>query len=198
MNEFLGNIFTDGGELILDSLIDNEVVKEIPVIGSSINIIKGLKSIRDKIYLNKVKTFIEKLGDIDDQQKQKLIKESKKDLNSRVKFGEALYTSIEHSDSMVKVEYLAVAFEAFLSGDIESDDLRLICHSIKACFTDELVDIVECDQVKSDLKYLVPSGLAETVYGGITTHGMQSGPNYGLSPTAINLREAWRKYGNKG
>ncbi|MBO0343167.1 PaRep2b protein [Flagellimonas profundi] len=197
MNDSLENFLTDSGEFILDSLVDNEVVKEIPVIGTSINIIKGVKSIRDKIYLNKVKTFIDKLGSINEKQKERLINESKKDQNRRVKFGEALYTSIEHSDSMVKVEYLAVAFEAFLNGDIDNAELRLICHAIKSSFSDELMDVVENENYSSDLKFLVPSGLAEALYFGMVSHGTQQGPGYQLTSIAINLRDAWKKYGNK-
>ncbi|UBZ15336.1 PaRep2b protein [Flagellimonas marinaquae] len=197
MNDSLENFLTDSGEFILDSLVDNEVVKEIPVIGTSINIIKGVKSIRDKIYLNKVKTFIDKLGSINEAQKERLIHESKRDQNRRVKFGEALYTSIEHSESMVKIEYLAVAFEAFLNADIDNGELRLICHAIKSSFSDELMDIIENDNYSSDLKFLVPSGLAEAIYIGVVSHGTQQGPGYKLTSIAVNLREAWKKYGEK-
>ncbi|MBO6830737.1 MAG: hypothetical protein JJ876_14390 [Muricauda sp.] len=197
MNDFLENILTDGGELILDSLINNDILKEIPVIGTSINIIRGVKSIRDKIYLQKVKTFIDKLGSINEQQKERLINESKRDQSRRVKFGEALYTTIEHSDSTVKVEYLAVAFEAFLNGDIDNGELRLICHAIKSSFSDELRDIVENENYSSDLKFLVASGLAEALFIGVVSHGTQQGPGYKLTSIAINLRDAWKKYGDK-
>lgn len=49
----------------------------------------------------------------------------------------------------------------------------------------------------SDLKFLIPSGLAEALYIGVVSHGTQQGPGYKLTSIAINLRDAWKKYGDK-
>jgi len=42
---------------------------------------------------------------------------------------------------------------------------------------------------------LVPSGLAQALYIGVVSHGTQQGPGYKLTSIAINLRDAWKKYG---
>ncbi|MEQ8910342.1 MAG: hypothetical protein RIC95_14175 [Vicingaceae bacterium] len=168
MNESLSNILVDNGEVLLGALLENEVLKEIPVIGTSLNIYKSIKGVRDTAYLNKVKIFIESVGSIDNKQKEKLIEESKKDEKRRSKFGDAMFTTIEKSDSRVKLEYLAVAFEAFLNGDFDQSNLRLICHIINSSFSDDLVDVIENEYPTIDLKYLVTSGLAETEYRRLT------------------------------
>lgn len=194
MNENLGNILADNAEVILDNLIENEILKEIPVIGTSINIIKGITNIRDVGYLNKLKAFMNQLGKIDDDKKQRLISESKKDEKRRAKFGNAIFTAIEQSDSLVKVKYLAIAFEGFLNGDYDNSDFRLMCHTISNAFTDNLIDIIEQDSPKSELKFLVPTGLADPVYGDLLVSNTRTEPNYELSMTSIQLREAWRRY----
>ncbi|MFK5981841.1 MAG: hypothetical protein QM499_02920 [Flavobacteriaceae bacterium] len=197
MEKNLGNILEESGELILDSLIENELLKEIPVIGTSVKIIRAVKSIRDTAYLNKVKTFVEQLGEINDAQRKRLVEESKKDIKRRVKFGNALFTTIEQSESLIKVQYSAIAFEAFLNEDFEESDLRLICHIIRNSFTDELIDIVENDIPKTDLKFVVPSGLAENVYVPLLASGYGNEPEYNLTISAKQLREAWKKYRTK-
>jgi len=197
MEKNLGNILEESGELILDSLIENELLKEIPVIGTSVRIIRAVKSIRDTAYLNKVKTFVEQLGEINDAQRKRLVEESKKDIKRRVKFGNALFTTIEQSESLIKVQYSAIAFEAFLNEDFEESDLRLICHIIRNSFTDELIDIVENDIPKTDLKFVVPSGLAENVYMPLLASGYGNEPEYKLTISAKQLREAWKKYRTK-
>ena len=194
MNENLGNILADNAEVILDNLIENEVLKEIPVIGTSINIIKGIKNIRDVGYLNKLKTFMTQLGEIDDDKRERLISESKKDEKRRAKFGNAIFTAVEQSDSLIKVKYLAVAFEGFLNGDYNSSDFRLMCHTVSNAFTDDLIDIIEEDEPNSELKYLVPTGLADPVYGDLLVSSTRTEPNYELSMTSMQLREAWRRY----
>lgn len=195
MNENIKNILSDSSEVLLDTLINNDVLKEIPVIGTSLNIIRAFKGIRDTAYLNKVKTFIEQIGEITEEQKTKLIEESKKDQSRRTKFGDAVFTSIEQSDSLIKVEYIAISFEAFLNGDFDESTLRQICHSIRNTFTDELIEMVETELVSKDLKrWLISTGFAETEYDEDGPGISVGEPTYHLMPIANDLRKAWRKY----
>lgn len=72
MREEFQNILEDSAEVVLDSLLNNAVLKEIPVIGTSLNLYRGIQSIRDAAYLNRVKIFIEYVGNITEEQKKKL------------------------------------------------------------------------------------------------------------------------------
>ncbi|WP_206743364.1 hypothetical protein, partial [Flavobacterium sp. Leaf82] len=137
----------------------------------SLKIIRGIQSLRDRAYLNKIKLFLEKIGEINSEQKKVLINDSKKNEKSRTKFGDAIFTTIEQSDSTVKVEYLAIAFEAYVNEEINESDLRLICHVINNTFSDELIDIIENEKPIGDLKNVVSSGLAETKYREMTLDG---------------------------
>ena len=193
MNENFQDFLADNSEVFIDSLIENEVIKEIPILGSSLKIIRGIQSLRDRAYLNKIKLFLEKIGEINSEQKKVIINDSKKNEKSRTKFGDAIFTTIEQSDSTVKVEYLAIAFEAYLNEEINESDLRLICHVINNTFSDELIDIIENEKPIGDLKNFVSSGLAETKYREMTFDGNLE-PDYILSKTAEQLRIAWRKY----
>jgi hypothetical protein len=113
MDDNIKDLLADNSEVLLDSLIDNEILKEIPILGSSLKIIRGVQSIRDRAYLSKIKRFVDHLGEIDDKERKKLIDESNKDKKRRVKFGDAIFTTIEKSDSLLKVEYLAIALSLF-------------------------------------------------------------------------------------
>jgi len=194
MDENLGNIVSDGAEILLDSLIENEILREIPVIGTSLNLIKGISNIRDIAYLNKVKRFVLQLGTLSHDKKRKLIDESRKDGKRRVKFGNAIFTAIEQSDSLVKVKFLAIAFEGFLNGDYSNSDFRLMCHIISNSFTDDLIDIIESETPKSELKYLVATGLADIDYEEMIEKQINMEPQYKLSLTSMQLREAWSMY----
>lgn len=193
MNENFQDFLADNSEVFIDSLIENEIIKEIPILGSSLKIIRGIQGLRDRAYLNKIKLFLEKIGEINGEQKKVIINDSKKNEKSRTKFGDAIFTTIEQSDSTVKVEYLAIAFEAYVNEEINESDLRLICHVINNTFSDELIDIIENEKPIGDLKNVVSSGLAETKYREMTFDG-NSEPDYILSKTAEQLRIAWRKY----
>jgi hypothetical protein len=193
MNGNFQDLLADNTEVAIDTLLGNEVIKEIPILGSSIKIIRGIQSLRDRAYLNKVKLFIEKVGQINEDQKQRIISESKKSEKSRAKFGDSIFTTIEQSDSTVKMEYLAIAFEAFLNKDFEESDLRLICHIIRYTFSDDLIDLVEYENPNTDLKHVVSTGLAEVFYEHLKFDG-NAEPKYKLSCSAEQLRRSWKIY----
>lgn len=193
MNENFQDFLAENGEIILDSLIQNDLLKVIPILGSSLKIIRGVQNVRDVAHLNKIRFFIDCVGEITEKQKTRIIADSKKNERSRAKFGDAIFTAIEKSDSKVKIEYISVAFEAYLNEDFDESDLRLICHIINNTFSDELIDIIENEAPSGELKYSVSNGLAETVYHELTFDG-NSEPSYVLSRIAELLRKAWRKY----
>lgn len=99
MDENFEDFLADNSEAILDSLLENEVIKEIPILGSSLKIIRGIQSLRDRAYLNKIKLYLKNIGEINNEQKKVIINDSKKNEKSRTKFGDAIFTTIEQSDS---------------------------------------------------------------------------------------------------
>jgi hypothetical protein len=194
MNKNSGDLLIEVGDFLLESLVENELIKEIPVIGTSLRFISAVNSIRDTVYINKVKSFLNQVGEISEEQKQRLISESKKSEKNRIKFGNALYSSIEKSDSQVKIQYIGIAFEAFLNGDIEENDLRMICHIINNTFVDELIEVVENNILNANLKNVVSSGLAVSHFVPKTLQGNSAQPFYELSTAGEKLKSAWKKY----
>lgn len=50
MDDNFQDLLAENSEAILDSLIENDVIKEIPILGSSLKIIRGIQSLSDKAY----------------------------------------------------------------------------------------------------------------------------------------------------
>ena len=196
MKHELTYILTDNAEVLLDQLIKNPVLKEIPILGTTMNLIKGAISVRDKIYLSKIKRFLDNLGQITEHQRKLLIEESRKDNKRRAKFGESLLTTIEQSDSLAKIDYISCAFESFLNSEINDEDLRLICHAIRTAFVDDLVTIVESTNPPPQvvLKHNVSSGLVIAHYQPKTYDMKDNEPEYEISNATQQLRKAWSKY----
>lgn len=196
MNENFQDLLADTSESFLDSLIENEIIKEIPILGSSLSIIRGIKNIRDRSYLNKIKLFLEKIGKINESQKQRLIDDSLKNEKSRAKLGDAIFTTLDQCDSAVKVEYMAIAFEAYLNGEIDSYEIKLLCHIIKNNFSEELIAVVEFDSPNIQLNYLTGSGLVDVIYMPLN-YDSSTEPHFQLSHSSEQLRKAWKKYNKK-
>lgn len=196
MKHKLKDVFVDNAEVLIDQLIENQVLKEIPILGTTINLIKGAFSVRDKIYLSKIKRFLENIGQISEKQRIKLITESRKDANRRAKFGESLLYTIDQSDSMAKIDYISCAFESFLNNEINDEELRLICHAVRNAFVDDLVTIVESTNTPNQviLKHNVSSGLVIANYQPKNFDMENDEPEYEISNATEQLRKAWEKY----
>lgn len=195
MEENFTNIIADHSEILIDNLIENEILKEIPIIGTTIHIIKGVRSIRDKIYLSKIQYFLKNIGEISSSQKERLIKESKKDRKRSAKFGESLFTTIEQADGLTKIKYLAIAFEAFLNSELDNKELRHICHGINRCFIDDLMELVEAEYPNQQiLEPNISTGFVSTFHGGFTADLTSSNITFMISPLGEKFRKAWKKY----
>lgn len=159
------DLLADLGEVVLDQLSNNEVVREIPILGIAVNIARAGIGIRERVFLNKINLFVNRLPEQSKEDRARLITELHHDSKSRVKFGEAVLSTIEQSDSSAKVEYVAIVFSAFVKGRVSSRELRELCHSINVTQSDNLLDFAESEQVSElMIKELVHTGLTNVTY----------------------------------
>jgi len=177
-------------EVVVDLVTNNPVVKEIPVLGTAVKLAQAAASMRDQIFLNKVKHFIEHLPETTPEQRKRLLKDDS--AKHRERIGNAVFHTIEQADELKKVEYVAAAFASYLAGEIEEGDLRLICHAIRTTFIGELERFIEgAYDEQEDLQYLVQCGLANVTYPPITWDGSTK-PNLEISKRGQALRQAWQ------
>ncbi|MCU7807119.1 MAG: hypothetical protein KZQ73_04510, partial [Candidatus Thiodiazotropha sp. (ex Semelilucina semeliformis)] len=69
-NKFL-EASLEGAEVIADSLIENEFIKSIPIVGTALKLISGSLDLRDKIFLSKVRRFILEIESISKKERLK-------------------------------------------------------------------------------------------------------------------------------
>lgn len=217
MNESFQDLFADLTEVGLDTLQENEIIKEIPILGSVVNIARGVNSYRERVFLNKIKIFVEKIGTTTEEQRKRLVDESQKSEQSKSRLGDAVFTTIEQSDSVFKIELMAVAFEAFLKKEFDEYYLRSLSHIIKNTFSDDLRYIIETKASAIDYYAFVGTGLVDS-YSQPTKSQIEEENhykdlegldrlseyepeavriNYKLSKVAEHLRRTWSKYGKK-
>lgn len=195
MKKHVTDIIADFGEIGLDAITENEVIREIPILGTAVSLARAGASIRDKLFLTKIKRFIDHISETTPEQRNKLVEESRKDESRRARVGEAVFTTLEQSDSVAKVDYVSSAFEAFLNNDISDSDLRMMCFAIRLTFIDDLVDFVESptQPTMALLKYLEAFGLSRSIFAR-GTRDKEADIEYEISDAGVKLRSAWHKY----
>ena len=132
-------------EVFVDSLIEDGVVKDIPIIGTVIGIGKAGMGIREILFLKKIIYFISELKDIPAKKRHKLIERIDNSGKFRTRVGEKLLYIIDKCDDHEKSQIIAFLFSAFLSERISYDNFLRASH---------IVDKV----ILEDLKWFVWSG----------------------------------------
>ena len=59
-------------EALIDTSVDNEILKNIPFVGTVFKIIKGTSDIRDRLFAAKILRFIQTLSQVNDRTKEKM------------------------------------------------------------------------------------------------------------------------------
>ncbi|EPZ2383025.1 hypothetical protein ACXLPV_004825 [Vibrio parahaemolyticus] len=106
------------GEVALDTLITNETLKSIPILGQVVKLIQAGNDIRAYMFGKKVLNFLLELDSIPIEEKRKFIA----DLDNRESFGEklgeTLLFSLESANNADVAIYLGRAFGLLIKGEI--------------------------------------------------------------------------------
>jgi len=158
----LGELAADCAELSLDSILDDGIVKDIPILRTAVSIAKIGFNIRDRIYIKKIASFLSQIGNTTQEQREAFIE---KYCGDTKRFEETILLILEQADNMEKPSLIGKIFKACILGKIKYvDALRLSSMINKALWQDleALLSGNDTEQVKSRL---ANTGLLKTGSG---------------------------------
>lgn len=118
------DVFADYVEIGIDSLLDDSIIKEIPVIKTVNSVFKIGKSINTAFFYKKLITFLVNMNDIGIEERERFIERYVKDDKD---FSEKLLYVIDKLDENKKSEYLAKIFKCYGKGSIDYSTFRRFC-----------------------------------------------------------------------
>ena len=122
--ETLGDLTTDYTEIALDQLQDkltnDEVLRELPVIKTILGFARASLSIRDRLFIKKIRTFLESRDEHTSEEREKFVRKLEANPQERERLAEAILLLLEQFDDMEKTVLFARAFSAFIRAEIES------------------------------------------------------------------------------
>lgn len=141
----LQNVAISLAEVFTDSLIDDGIAKDIPIIGTVIGLGKTAVGIKESLFLKKVIYFISELKLINASKRREMIDKIDRSGKFRIKVGEKLLYIIDKCDDHEKSQVIARLFSAFILEKIRYDEF------LRAAF---IIDQLMID----DLKWFIESG----------------------------------------
>lgn len=115
MSEELVSIISEFGEYGLDNFLDSGLLKDLPIVGPFFSIIKLSNGIQDRIFVEKIKLFIENI-----EENSKWKKKFSNDDECQ-KISKNLVYIINSSDDDEKIKLIAHIFNNFVKGKIRKD-----------------------------------------------------------------------------
>jgi hypothetical protein len=120
-NSELSSVGSDIGELAIDSLLKDGLLKDIPVIGTLTRLWKTGVTIKDYLFCRKLLVFLSGISDIPAQIRADMIS-SLEDPKTAEKTGEKLLILLERLESSEKAKLLAKAFKVYSEGTIIKEE----------------------------------------------------------------------------
>jgi hypothetical protein len=195
-NKFL-EASLEGAEVIADSLIENELIKSIPVVGTALKLISGSLDLRDKIFLSKVQRFIQEIESVSKEEKLKFKQSITSDEELMRSVGEASLLVLDKLSDLKKADLLGFYYSCCLSGHLDQYQFRRVAAAIDTAFIDDIETFLKSgtDELLSQKQFmeaLFSSGMTAISAG--KTWDDSGELYYEASSMGRQMIELWQEY----
>jgi len=126
-------------EVAIDNVLDNSIIKDIPIVRTIAGVLKVTASIRDRALVKKLVRFLFSLSSISSDTRQQFKAKMNVDEEFKYKVGEKLLLIIERLDDMSKPKLVAHAFQAYMEEEIDFDMFQRLAGAIDKSFYSDLM-----------------------------------------------------------
>lgn len=198
----LGNDIT---EIAIDSILNEGLLKEIPIIKTISTFYKTGKSIKDQFILRKIISFLNGCNGLSVKEAENFVQSFENEEMAK-EFGMRLLLLIDKADDIKKAELIGRLYILLLKREFDSKFYLRLCYMINKCFYDDILCLNFFEDEESILtstnevvdtivlENLFSSGLiSEYGFDGGDVSGKNSGTRYGLNDYGIQLKKILSK-----
>lgn len=156
----LQNVAVGLTETLTDSLLEDGLLKDIPIVRTIIGLGKTSIKITDFLFLKKVISFLSEIDEVSIEDRKKMIDKIDSSQKYRLKVGEKLLYIIEKCDDYENAQYVSKLFVGCLEKKIDYPDFLRGAKVIERIYIGDLLKFI-----KDNRKILEPDELID--YEGI-------------------------------
>ena len=136
----LNDLTVNLGEVALDQIMSEGILKDLPIFGSLQKLYKMGLSIRDALFLKKLCNFLFSMSAVSNEDRIRLLEKMKSDAKSKYEVGEKILMLLERADDFLKPIIIAETFKAYMRDKINYDQLQRISYGIDHLYIRDLKD----------------------------------------------------------
>lgn len=178
------------GEVALDELLADGLLREVPVLSSLVGLTKAGVQIANYLLIRKILRFLYHLEDVSEEKRTQFVDQLRRS-GTLKQVGEQLLLLLHRLDDMQKPELVGRVFRAYLEGRIDHRTYRRLCTAVDRISLQSVPGLIDFYQSTDELLHgtfqpddgtiqdLVICGLVDIGYvpGLITdAQGLKSGP----------------------
>lgn len=140
MKDEIMSLMADFGEFTLDYFIQDDIIKDLPIIGPVFSMVKVSVDVRDRIFVEKLKSFIENID------KNRKWREKFSDDEECNKISKQLLYIVDSCDDDNKLKLIGMAFNYLVNGEISRDEFFYTVNIISKSFYPFLKMLLDIDE----------------------------------------------------
>lgn len=134
----LQNVTIELAETITDSLLNDGLLREIPIIGTLVGLTRVSLNISERLFMKKILYFLSEIKDVDIDKRNRLISEMESSDKQKIRVGEKLLYILDKCDDYITAKYLAMIFTAYLKQELTYSEYLRCSNIIQKLFIDDL------------------------------------------------------------
>lgn len=117
-NSDLQNVTIEIAETMIDSIIKEGILRDLPIVNSIIGLSKTAVEIKNLLFLKKIIFFLSEIKDIPISKRKKMIDYVNQNEKQQINIGEKLVYLLDKCDDHIDAKYIAQFFCGFLKEEI--------------------------------------------------------------------------------
>ena len=134
----VSTVVADATELALDSILDEGVLRDVPIIGWAAKGYGVVSTVRDRLFLKKVLHFLHGAGDVSDEDKADFGRRIGADPAVERRVGETLALILERHEHFDKSYMTGKVFAGYMDGKIDYPTFLKLSTAIDRAFIEDL------------------------------------------------------------
>lgn len=139
----LSGVTVELAEAVSDTLFEDGLAKEIPVIGTIYALGKFGITVRDRLFLKKLLSFMSEVKDVPAGDREKMISRIDRSGEYQIKVGEKLLYILDRSEDHENSRIVAYLFRAFLCDELSYDGFLRASRAVQSIIVNDLWRFVD-------------------------------------------------------
>lgn len=166
----LGGLSKDYGEVLLDSVLSEGTLRDIPILGTLVAVGRVGICIKDQIFAKKLVRFLSNLAEVGQADRLEMLDRLDNEDGFAHQVGDRLIELLDKVDAHAKPEMLAKAFRAYASRTIDGEMLNRLNHAIERLPHYEIKSIPAFHAASAEARMeMSPTTLNSLVMAGLAT-----------------------------